>query len=270
MSGISGAQISAIFPPELMAAISGVIAGRAARPVHVVGARSQGWVSTAVMGDAADYLDTTQSNINVPTVGQTLYLVSTNAADTAAGAGARTVRTTYLDANGYEQTRTDALAGLAPVNIGAGYTAIQRCEVATVGTANGTAAGNITISSTNGAATVATTFEQITAGGNASLSGRYVVPTGFNGFVPDWSAGAVNQSMDCRLRADCFFNDRTLSPGVFHFQDRLFLPNGSIGGDNLPWLKMPAGCTIKISAIPGGAPAGNRLDCDFTLLLIAG
>lgn len=269
MGAISSSAVQNAAPPELVAALSGFFNGRAAYPVHVLGGRSRGWTSTAVMGDAADYLDTTQALINVPNPAQTLYIVSTSANDTAGGSGVRSVRTTYLDANGDEFSRIDATNGLTPVNIGSGYSAIQRCESVSVG-AGGLAAGNITISSTNGAATVATTFEQITAQGNASLSCRYVVPRGFNAFCFDWSVGAIGQSMDCRLRADCFYNSRILSPGVFHFQDRLFLPNGSIGGDNIPYLMMPAGCTIKVSAFPGGAPAGNRLDADFSLLLIAG
>lgn len=242
--------------------------GKTARTVYILGSRSQGWSSTSILGDACDYLDTSQALMNTPTSGQTLYVVSTSASDASAGTGARTVRIVYLDANGVEQVTTATLNGTTPVSLGTGFTAIQWIETATVGT-NEVAVGNIAITSTNGAATVATTFELIRAGGNRSLSGRYKIPAGYDGYLLRWSYAAISTTMDTRIRADVFADDRTLCAGVYHFQDRVFVPSNTSGDSELDYLKCPAGSTIKISSIPGLAPAGNKLDCGFSLLLVA-
>ena len=252
------------YPLEHEVAHTAALNGVNARLYHIMGSRSQGWSSTSVLGDACDYLDTSQARMNTPTSGQTLYLVSTSASDAAAGVGARTVRTVYLDASGVQQVRTDTLNGTTPVSLGTGYTAIQWMEVASVGSSE-VSVGNLTISSTNGAATVATTFERIAAGGDRSLSGRFKVPTGCTGHLLQWDAAAISTTMDTRLRATVFMDDATLS-SVYHFLDRSFLGAGANTTFELSHLTLPAGATVKISAIPGSAPAGNKLDASFTII----
>lgn len=248
----------------------GAINGSAAKLYHIMGGRSQGWNSTTAIGDGCDYLDTSQKLMNTPTVGQTLYLVSTSAQDDPVplGTGAHTIRTVYLDAAGLEQVRTDTLNGTTPVSIGAGYTAIQWMEVASVGTGE-TSAGNIAISSTNGAATTATTFEFIRAGGNRSLSGRYTIPSDCHGHLIHWDAAAISNSMDVRIRATVFADDGALST-VYHFIDRVFLASGQNATQHLEYREIPAGAVVKMSAIPGAAAAGNKLDCSFSLICMAG
>jgi hypothetical protein len=233
-----------------------------------MGSRTLGWTSTSVLGDACEYLDTSQALMNTPTTGQTLYLVSTSTNDdgSPAGTGAQTVRTVYLDANGVQQVRTDTLNGTTPVSIGTGYSFIQWMEVASVGTGE-VSAGNITISSTNGAATVATTFERISAGGNRSLSGRYKVPSCCHGHLIRWDAAAISNTMDTRIRATMFMDDSSLS-SVYHFIDRAFLASGANISQELEYRELPAGSIVKISAIPGGAPAGNKLDCSFSIIVM--
>ncbi len=257
------------FEPQAIASLTGLLMDRPAQWYHILGARNAGWSSTSLFGDACNYLDTTQADMNViPSAATTLYLRSSSVNDAAAGTGARTVRIVYLDTNGLQQTTTATLNGTTQVSLGTGFTAIQWMETATAGTGN-VAAGNITISSTNGAPTVATTFEQIDAGGNRSLSGRYKVPSDCDAYLTQWDVASIATTMDCRLRVDCFSDDRTLSAGVFHFNGRIFLPsNTSESEDHLPWLKCPAGSTIKVSAIPGLAPAVNKLDASFVLACI--
>ena len=96
--------MQSVMPVELEVSLRGTLAGKTARLVNVMGSRTQGWTSTAVLGDACEYLDTSQAAMNTPTVGQTLYVVSTSANDAAAGTGARTIRIVYLDANGLSDT----------------------------------------------------------------------------------------------------------------------------------------------------------------------
>lgn len=242
--------------------------GKEAHNYHMLGSRDNGWTSTSALGDACQYLDTSQALMNTPTAGQTLYIVSTSASDTSAGTGAQTVRYIYLDSNGDQQVGTATMNGTTAVSLGTGFTFIQWMEVATVGI-NEVSVGNISITSTNGAATVATTFEYIKAGGNRSLSGRYKVPTGFTGYVHDWSAAAISNTMDTRLRINTFADDNAISDGAYHFKARVFLASGANAQEDLHHIKCPEGTIIKISAIPGAAAAGNKLDCHFDISIIA-
>lgn len=255
-------------PVEYEVQHTGQLDGVAARMYRIMGSRTLGWSSTSILGDACEYLDTSQALMNTPTSGQTLYLVSTSASDDSAGVGARTVRIVYLDANGVQQVRTDTLNGTTPVSIGTGYTFIQWMEVASVGSSD-VSVGNLSISSTNGAATVATTFEQIRAGRNRSMSGRYKVPSDCYGHLVHWDAAAISNTMDTRIRATVFADDNTLST-VYHFLDRVFLASGQNSIQDLEYRIIPAECVVKISATPGAAPSGNKLDCSFSIIVTNG
>ena len=254
------------YPPEYEVQHAGTLNGKAASLYHIMGSRTLGWSSTSVLGDACEYLNTSQALMNTPSTGQTLYLVSTDVNDDGSptGTGAQTVRTVYLDAAGVQQVRTDTLNGTTPVNIGSGYSFIQWMEVASVGSGE-VSAGNISISSTNGAATVATTFEYVRAGGNRSLSGRYKVPSDCHAHMVHWDVAAIGTTMDTRIRATVFADDDTLS-SVYHFVDRAFLAASVNISQSLEYRELPAGAIVKISAIPGNAPAGNKLDCSFSII----
>lgn len=267
-NGLSQYPVNGSYSPEYSVQHYGELNGHQAWLYHIMGSRTLGWTSTSVLGDACEYLDTTQALMNTPTTGQTLYLVSTSASDDGnpAGTGAQTVRTVYLDANGVQQVRTDTLNGTTPVSIGTGYSFIQWMEVASVGS-NEVSVGNLSISSTNGAATVATTFEYIRAGGNRSLSGRYKVPSDCHGHLVHWDAAAISATMDTRIRATAFADDSAIST-VYHFIDRAFLASGANISQDLEYREMPANAVIKISAIPGGAPAGNKLDGSFSIIVM--
>ena len=254
------------FEPDFLAALTGYVEGKIAKNVYILGRRST-FNSTTVFQDVCTYLVGGQNGMNTPAVGTTYYLNSTSANDTAAGTGTRTVRTVYLDASGNQQVRTDVLNGTTAVSIGAGYTAIQWCENATVGT-NLTAVGDITISSVNGAATEATTMEMIRAGGNRSLSGRYQVPTGYSFYLIGWYSAAINRWMDTRLRVDVFSDDRTTSPGVFHFNGTMFLAADVSLDKDLHYLKCIAGSIIKISTIPEATAGSARIDASIHGILI--
>lgn len=266
MSGFTYFPPNGSYSPEYSVQHTGYLSGHQASLYHIMGSRTLGWSSTSVLGDACEYLDTSQALMNTPTTGQTLYLVSTSTNDAEAGTGARTVRTVYLDSNGLQQVRTDTLNGTTAVSIGTGYSFIQWMEVASTGSSE-VSAGNISITSTNGAATVATTFERITAGGNRSLSGRYKVPSDSHGHLVHWDVAAISNTMDTRIRATSFADDLTLST-VYHFLDRAFLASGANSTQNLEYMELPSEAIVKISAIPGGAAAGNKLDCSFSIIVM--
>ena len=264
--GLSQYPMNGSYSPEYDLQHTGYLSGVAAKLYHILGSRSRGWNSTSVLGDACDYLDTTKNLMNTPTVGQTLYLVSTSASDAAAGVGAQTVRTVYLDTNGLQQVRTDTLNGTTPVSIGTGYTFIQWMEVASVGSSE-VAVGAVTISSTNGAATVATTFDRVGPGGNRSLSGRYKVPSNSHAHLVHWDSAAISNTMDTRIRATVFADDGTLST-VYLFLDRVWLASGQNASQSLEYRELPANAVVKISAIPGAAAAGNKLDTSFSIIVM--
>ena len=256
------------YSPEFEVALTGKIIGKTAYHYTIMGTRSLGWSSTAVFGDACEYLDNSQANMNTPTTGQTLYLRSSSASDSSAGTGIRTVKITYLDASGNQQSTTATLNGTTPVSLGVGFSFIQWMESATVGS-NGTAVGNITISSNAvGAPAVSEIFEYIGAAAGKSLSCRYKVPTGYTAYAIQFDSAAIASTMDVRLRSDVDSDNRVLNTGVFHFQDKVFLSAGSNKNSDLKYMKFPSGAVIKVSAIPGGATSGNKLDCSISLMIV--
>jgi hypothetical protein len=241
--------------------------GKPAANVYVLGRRQLGWNSTSVLGDAAAYLNTSQDLINPVVAATTYYIVSTSVSDTntGPGTGAQKVRIVYLDAAGDQQVKEAILNGTGAVSLGSGHSYFQWMEVSAVGS-NETSVGQINIGTVNGAQTVASTVDCILAAGNRSLSGRYKVPTGKTAYLIGWDVSAIGTTMDTRLRATVFADDRTLST-VHHFQDTAFLAAGAEHVVDIHYLACPSGSEIKVSAIPGSAPAGNRLDCSFHMIV---
>lgn len=256
-----------ITPAELEVNYTGQFRGKNAKLVYILGQRSLGWDSTTLFGDVARYLDTSQSKVNAPNSATTYYINSTSVQDLTAGTGVDRVRIVYLDASGNQQVMTASLNGTTAVSIGSGIAYVQWMESYHSVTASREAAGDLTISSINGVATVATTIEMIAANGNRSMSARYKVPTGKNAYLIGWDSHAINATMDVRLRATVFADDRALA-NAHHFQDAMYLPSGTADDEELDYLCCPAGSEIKVSAIPGSAPAGNRCNTTFRLLLV--
>lgn len=254
------------FPIEYQVQHEGTLNGTQAKLYHIMGSRADGWSSTTALGDACDYLNTTQANMNTPTTAQTLYIVSTSASDAAAGTGIQTMRIVYLDADGLQQVRTVTLNGTTPVSLGSGFSFIQWMESDAVGSV-GVSVGAISITSTNGIATVATTFEYIRAGAGRSLSGRYKIPSDKHGHLVHWDMAAISNTMDVRIRSNVFADDNLISPS-YHFLDRLFLASNTNSSGELEYREIPPNAIVKISAIPGGTPAGNKLDCSFSIIVM--
>lgn len=220
------------------------------------------FVDNTSLHDICEFLTTAQTFIPVQST-DVLEVVSSSTLDSAVGSGARKVKIIYLDAAGNLTESADiSLNGIVPVATGFTASAIYWMEVTEGGTGE-VAAGNITLQRT----TVGTIFERITAGGNKSLSGRLMVPKGYTGYLDKWSASAVQQAFDVRLRATVTSLNRTLNP-KFLFQDRSYLAQGETSPKSLDLLKCPESTRIKISAIPG-VNTNPRLDASFSIILIA-
>jgi hypothetical protein len=256
---------------EFLVNRDGAIDGKTAYIIKMMGRRSLGWTSTTLLEDVCNYLNTSQARKNDVVLGTTYYLVSTSANDDGdpVGTGARTVAIVYLDGSGNLQTTTVTMNGTTPVSLGNQISYFEWMEVESVGS-NTTAVGDISITSNNGAASYANTVSRITAGGNRSLDGNFKVPTGYAGYILDWSAASIGSAtQDVRLRSTTNSLNRAVGT-VYHFEDTMFIP-GNTQGDHrdMHYLKLPAGAEIKISSISGNVAANNRVDAPCHILLVA-
>jgi hypothetical protein len=110
-----------------------------------------------------------------PAGGVSMEVVSNSPSDTAAGAGARTVSITYLDANYVSTTVTLTLNGTTPVALGT-VLRINAFTVSTAGTTpRGVNIGNLSIRATGG---LGATYSYMLAGIGFAQSSLFTVPAG--------------------------------------------------------------------------------------------
>jgi len=182
-----------------------------------------------------------------------MEVVSGNAADAAAGAGARTVHIHYLDANYMEQVETVTLNGITPVNtVATNIRRINGFHVVTAG-ANGVATGPLSVRAVGGAVT----YAFIPAARNRSRHPVFTVPAGKTGYISQWqgssNSAAGTHMANIDIRATAF--DGVLIPGIFLYQDGVALQNGAAEVHlDIP-LKFPATCDIKMCAVSDSAIA---------------
>ena len=260
---------NAIANPEWEVAHNGKLYGKAAELVSIFGYRTQ-WSSTTVQGDICPYLVGGQAAMNTPTTGQTLYIVSTSAQDATGGTGVDRLRIIYLDSAGDQQTLVANLNGTTAVSIGTGFSFIQWMESYHSTTADRVAAGNLTISSTNGAALESTTFEMIRTNANRSESGRYKVPTGKHAHLLDWHASAVKQGAtqqyEVNLRGTQFSNNGVSN--TYHFIDTAAITDGGNHNETLHYKEFAAGAILKTSCVPSATASGNLIRIGLDMLVV--
>lgn len=248
-------------PPDAQASIYRAIGDRDALIIQMIG-RRETFANNTQLQDIVEFSGASLINAGFPS-GTSIEMVSTNAGDTAAGIGAKSIRITGTDANGNLRIATYATNGTTPVALGADWDAINIAE-AECGS-NITPAGNVTIRSVE---TPTTIYEQVTAGGNRSMSARFKVPLGWEAFaLPQGNAHAINHRMDVRLRATVFAWDRSLS-NSFHFDDNNFLAVDTHSNLSMPYLRYPPGACIKISVKPSATAGSPRCDVTQSLLLV--
>lgn len=140
-----------------------------------------------------------------PPAATLMTLSSTNAADTAAGTGARTVLVMGLDANYVEIQETVTLNGLTAVSTVNQFLRIQQATVLTAGS-GATAAGQIYVGTGVVTAGVpATIYAKITLSWNTTQMTQFTVPAGWTAYLVDISvsaiASAVNQNTVLSIRS---------------------------------------------------------------------
>jgi hypothetical protein len=262
---VVGGHLSTLsVPHEFEISEEGNYDGREAYIWRLLGRRA-GFNSTSVLQDVGEWLATSIDSFPVLTGAETLELVSSSTADdnSPGGTGTRTVRIVYLDTSYAIQSVDYPLNGTVPVVVAESMRFVYWMEALTGGTSE-VSEGNIDLRISGGGAI----HERITAGGNRSLSARFMVPDGFTGYIRSWAGEAINTTQDMRLRATMSTYDQTLS-SRYVFQATMYLGASGERQDPLPWVKIPARCRVKVSTIPGAAAAGNRVGCNFDVLLIA-
>lgn len=221
--------------------------GKTLYSFNLMGARTS-WVDTTSLQDIGEFLGGSVLFFPEPTGAQSFEVVSSSTSDTSAGTGTRTVHIHYLDNNWLPQNTTATLNGTTPVAVAAltNCQAINWMHSATVGS-GGVAAGNILLR----IASAGATHEQITAGGNMSLSARYTVPDGFYGVIHTGRSVGLGtaHTLNSMLRATCERDTRDLISGVYLFQDKLFT-NDVATEQLITSLVFKPRVRIKVSAIP--------------------
>lgn len=225
----------------------------------------RGWgertaITNIVAGN--DVWQGTATAIPIPdqTIGEQMTVVSTSAADAAAGTGVQTLDIHGLDITGNPQHEVVTLTGVTPKNtIRTNWRFIQSIHTETVGT-GGTAAGTISIYRTGDATRV---YNILVPGGNMSLCSSRMVPLNKTLYIANISVMAAdNTSVSVRLRATSTFED-TVTPGYFFlFKDVSILQNSSREKNFKVPMKFPALTIIKWTAYAtsNGAAASVNYD----------
>ena len=245
---------------------TGKYKGKNAKVFHINGRRVS-FTSTSVFNDIGEGVGaSSQALFPVLTGAEIIQVISSSASDdgSPAGIGAQTVKVTYIDTNfNLVTTGNIILNGTTAVQVVAsGMLYPLFWEVTAVGS-NGVSVGNLTLRTS-----APLTLSRITAGGNASLDCRFIVPEGYKGYIFSWSGGNIQGSQDLRLRATVNKHDRSLLSGIFHFQANNFTGTNLSFTENLPLIAYPGRAEIKISTISASLGGNVRADAHFDILII--
>jgi hypothetical protein len=242
-------------------AAEGTYQGREAFIFHIMGKR-ESFPDAVTLCDLGEFL--TSATFPDLTGVESFEIVSSSANDAAAGTGTRQVHIIYMDLNG-DLVHTEAtMNGLTPVAVPISALFIYGMEAHSGGSSE-VSAGNIDLRIAGGGAVQ----ERITAGGNKSLSGRFRVPRGYEGFLIDWNYGAIRQNADFRLRAQVHtFNGREYNDRYL-FQDISYMAANTRDSSEIPWLKLPEYTRVKVSARVDSVTQA-RTDADFSVVIVKG
>jgi hypothetical protein len=129
-----------------------------------------------------------------PSSTTTTTISSSNANDTSAGTGARTVFVEGLNANYERVTETASLNGQTGVTLANAYLRVNKVTILTAGS-GGASAGSIFV----GTGTVTTGVPAVIlnrtgSSSNESESGFYSVPVGYTAFITRWTMSSSNNT----------------------------------------------------------------------------
>jgi hypothetical protein len=201
--------------------------------------------------------------LGFPATALQLSVSSSNAADTAAGTGARTVYLEGLDANHNTITETVTLNGQTAVTTTRSYLHINNCYVLTAGSGN-SAAGTIYFGTgTVTAGVPATVYDVIQFDYNSRITGSYTVPAGYTAYVSQglFSTGQVSGSNSVTGRL------MTRGTNNIRMTAAVTTANNNAADYTFEYpIVVPEKTTIEAQAV--GDAANNACSSMFILLLI--
>lgn len=181
---------------------------------------------------------------------------SSNANDTSAGTGVRTVEINYLDANGLSQTEVVTTNGGNVNTVATNIRRVNYFHTVTAGS-GGSAAGNISL--TNTANTV--TYALIPTSGNFSRHGFFTIPSDKTGYITSAYIGAgssvANRFVRSLLRTTTNHSG-VLTPGIFQYKRMILVQDGGMDMKFEIPIKVPGLTDIKFS---GTNDAGAEVAC---------
>ena len=243
---------------KLAVSISNDYKGRKASKKYMLGNRSS-FPSSTLLVDICEFnpqLAGGNYRIYTPktnTFG--LEISSTDANDSSAGTGVRTVEIIYLNTNWVEKSVVVSLNGTTAVTaVASGVRRVNDMYSVTCGT-NGVAAGDLTLTTLSGDSIESPwsgtqTFRYIGSGGNKDRTCLYTVPLNKSVYIDTMTNSSANQDQDIRLRANVNPNTRLfVESNVYLFQTTIFIGSNGNNTTNLNWARFPGKVDIKVSSI---------------------
>lgn len=217
-------------------------------------------------------VDTTEATVwpytgklTYPSVAVQISVSSSNANDTAAGTGARTVLLSGLDGNYNEIRETVTLNGQTAVTTSLSYIRITSGRVMTAGSSNG-ALGDIYFGTgTVTAGVPATVYNLIKYDYNTTITAHYTIPAGYTGYLMQglFSAGQSGGSSSVRGRL------MSKGPnGVRHTEAVTTVNNGVADYAFEYPLAIPEKTDIEATA--AGISQNNEASAMFIIVLVQG
>lgn len=198
-----------------------------------------------------------------PAVALQLSVSSDNAADTAAGTGARTVYLEGLDADYKTISEIVILNGQTAVTTTKSYLHINNCYVLTAGSGN-SAAGTIYFGTGVVTAGVpATVYDVIQFDYNARVTGSYTVPAGYTAYISQglFSSGQTSGSGPVTGRL------MTRGPNNIRLTAAVTTVNNGAADYSFEYpIVVPEKTTVEAQAV--GAGTNNACTSMFVILLI--
>jgi len=198
-----------------------------------------------------------------PTAASVLKISSSDANDTSAGTGARTVTIVGLDGDYNQLSETVTLAGQTAVNTTNSYLYVNQFYVTSVGS-GGSNAGDINVGT--GTVTLgvpAVLYDMIAAGYNNRTTGHYCVPAGYTGYMMQglFSAGQASGST-----AVTGFLKQHGPDGILRVGAVTTVNNSAADFIfDLPYVIPEKNC---VGAVAIGAASNNAVSSYFNILLI--
>lgn len=199
------------------------------------------------IGSAQEDINEMGATYTVPVdAGIQMTVRSSNANDTSAGTGVRTVEINYLDASGVEKTEIVTTNGGAVNTVATNIRRVNYFHTVTAGT-GASAAGNITLTNTGNTVT----YAQISTGANFSRHGFFTIPSGKTGYITSAYIGAGSSVSGRFVRAllrttSDHIGNRTAD--IFQYKRMVLVQDGGIQMKFEIPIKVPALTDIKFSA----------------------